>query len=317
MIPRCTFCAMLPASVDIDVRGERFGVCLSCQEGLCLAADHDPNAVFGWECVHLWACHVWRENTSVANRDYNWRHDQTFHVELQDRLDRHVLRELCPCPRCRVWRVGGQLLAAKRAGDWVRLGQLLAGPDVPGRSVFAEWAASEETRQGTIDPDGRFRASATGDLKCIESLPVDDLIYGTDGELRLPKEEAKRLRLANRDGNASPPVKPGSLRDLALKKVQLAGPPGPRDQRLNEDQREVRRIEDRLQRAYWRDYTQLDKSTPEAKFAIFLRDAARRRQLCAAWEGFHPEGGYYDGPYWVELSTGECHVIPELPPGDW
>lgn len=317
MNARCTFCAMFPASVEIDVRGERFGICLSCEEGLELAIDHYPESVRGSACLHQWACEVWRENTSARNRNYDWRHDQTFQVELQDRLDRKVLRELCPCPQCRVHRVGGQFLDAKRAGNGVRLQELLSGPDVPGRAIFAEWAAREETRQGTISAQGRFQASPTCDVSFIESLPADELIHGTDGELRLPKDEAKRLRLEKRAGTMSPPVLPGSLRDQAMKKVQLAGRPGPRELRMSEDQREARGIQDRLQRAYWRDRSRIDSNDADERFRIFLKDVARRRQLCAVWEGFHPEGGYYDGIYWVELSTGECHVIPDLPKGDW
>jgi hypothetical protein len=213
--------------------------------------------------------------------------------------------------------VGGQLLAAKRAYDGFRFRELLAGPDVPGRSVLAEWAASEEARQGTTAPDGRFRASDSCDVAFIESLPPDDFIYGTDGHLRLPKEEAKRMRLANRAATVSPPVKPGGLREQALHKIQLNRRPGPRLREFSEEQREVRKIEDRLAKAYWRDRNQIDASDADERFRVFLKDVARRRQLCAVWEGFHPEGGYYDGIYWVELSTGECHVIPAVPPGDW
>lgn len=313
----CTFCAMLPASVEIDVLGERFGICESCEEGLDLAVEHDPVSVHGAPCVHRWAGHVLRENMSARNRDYLWQHDDTYHDEIQDRRDRHVLRELCPCERCIDYRAGADILAAKRSGDFVRLGQLLASPGAPGKAVIAEWLAAEETRQGTIEDDGRFRASPSCDLDFIESLPPDDLIYGTDGELRLPKEEAKRLRLAHRESTKAPPIKPGSLRDQALKKIGLVGPPGPRERRMSEYEREVRGLQDRLQRAYWRDFTAMSTFCAEEKFGVFLRDVARRRQLCAVDEIFHPEGGYYDSIWWVELSTGECHVIPELPPGDW
>jgi hypothetical protein len=304
MTALCTFCATVSAKGEVDICGEWFGLCLACEMGLNGASHRWPLAVAGWPCVHRWAAHV--ADVSPYNR-----------FEIRDRMDRHVLRELCPCERCRVHRSGREILDAKKALDGHRLRELLAGPDVPGRAEFAEHAAREENRHGSIDPDGRFRAAATCDVAFIESLPPDELIYGTDGGLRLPKDEAVRLRLVNRAAMACPPVKPGSLRDQVLHKIKLAGPPGPGLARMNQYERDVRQIQDRLQKAYWRDFRQMVLGDEAERFQIFLKDVRRRRQLCAVDEIFHPEGGYYDGPYWVELATGECHVISDLPPGDW
>lgn len=268
----------------MKVSDQNWPVCYRCDR---ISGALDRRGEWSFACLFLAACEIERGALSFRRlSDGERKHVRRLQKKLRD----GSLRAVCPCSACEGVRTG----VVARGSIQPRATRPVDVTGVPLKIL--KGLRDEVEVIGFYDFGDGFADRLPGGTSVLR--PVS-------GPLGLMLEQLERE--ARAQTRYERPADSGLIR--AVYEPLLHPRVGvPQDA-------ELRAVQDYLSRQYWADVAAYGPGSRgvgvDYTYPPVLRDIARRRPFVADFESLHPEGGYYDGPYWVETQNGECFLLPE------
>lgn len=292
--PECCICGFDRVLSDpLVLLGQDLAICGRCLEN---GRSVKPEGFFeALGCLHAMAMEIERVVETTGFTKALWA--------FRERFTAGAYRAKCPCSTCKD----------------VEAGLYKNGPLEGPIAAPTKFVSPDEIGVIANRPDDHSLR-----VQLLATFNPDQVFIDRNGNKWTPREYLLNLRIqSSQHDTRHPGVKPGGLVDQAQAAVNLA-------RQVNRDgvnriwahrpdrggnsfgpiEKARRDIDDLVQRTWWADRARYGHQ--HAK----LRDLARRRSLVEQWPHLHPDdgsegSGYYEGPYWIDGTTGECFTLPE------